>query len=221
MGRYFEADALDAAARVLGRLGYGVEIATTPTCCRAVERHAGVDEPRLRLTTGVAATEAPLALLTLASGCHESLASGLASQPDAPPVHDLFDFLDADRDAAQLQFRAAPPGTCVALHLPCTQRTVLRNGERIVAWLARIGGVVLVPLEGGCCGAAGSHMLLEPARADALRAPLLDGARTAGATTLCSSNVGCRMHLAVGLEARGDAMPLRHPIELLAEHLDD
>jgi glycolate oxidase iron-sulfur subunit len=221
MGRHFESAALDAAARVLARLGYDVEIASTPTCCRAVQRHAGVGEDGVTLATRTGATEAPIALLTLASGCHESLAMGLAAQADAPPVRDLFDFLDGDAPSPRLRFRAARPGTRVALHLPCTQRNVLRNGARISTWLARIEGLDLVPLDGGCCGAAGSHMLLEPARAEALRAPLLDVAQTSGATTLCSSNVGCRMHLAVGLETRGVAMPLRHPIELLAEYLDD
>jgi glycolate oxidase iron-sulfur subunit len=220
MGEHFEAGALDAAARVLGRLGYGVDIAHTPSCCRAVQRHAGVADGSLQLAMGAGAAPT-LALLTLASGCHHSLASGLASQADVPPVRDLFDFLDADDGALQLRFRAAQAGTRVALHLPCTQRNGLRNGDRIATWLARIDGLTLVPLDGGCCGAAGSHMLLEPVRADALRAPLLDSAQTSGATTLCSSNVGCRMHLAAGLEARGDRLPLRHPIELLAEHLDD
>lgn len=221
MGRHYEANALEAASRVLRRLGYEVEIAEVPSCCRAVERHAGGGADALALKTRESRAKPPLALLTLASGCHESLASALASRPGAPPVRDLFDFLDADDAARTLRLRAARPGTRVALHLPCTQRNVVRNGDRLVAWLARIDGLQLVPLDGGCCGAAGSHMLLEPERADALRAPLLDAAGSARATTLCSSNVGCRMHLAVGLEARGDAMPLRHPIELLAEHLDD
>lgn len=243
LGEHFEAGALAAAGKVLQRLGYRVEVAQSPSCCRALERHAGVEALALEAPRcgglgdesqppvvdvadgGVAPCDAPavapLALLTLASGCHESLAKGLARQPAAPPVRDLFDFLDADPDAARLRFRAASAGTRVALHLPCTQRNVIRNGARIVEWLSRIDGLELVALDGGCCGAAGSHMLHEPARADALRAPLLDAATTAGATTLCSSNLGCRLHLAAGLEARGSGLPLRHPIELLADHLDD
>jgi glycolate oxidase iron-sulfur subunit len=225
MGEHFDATPARAAARVLEALGYAVEFPSAPGCCGAVHRHAG--EPRRAdalVRDAFAQRDArppPLALLTLASGCHESLAQGCAKLAAAAPVHDLFAFLDAAPGAAALRFRPAPRGTRVALHLPCTQRNVLRNADRIVSWLQRIDGLELTPLGSGCCGAAGSHMLLEPARADAFRAPLLDAVAAVGAATLCSSNVGCRMHLAVGLESRGHAAVLRHPIELLAEHLDD
>jgi glycolate oxidase iron-sulfur subunit len=221
LGRHYEADALDAAARVLARLGYAVEIATTPTCCRAVEQHAGVSPVA---SPGDADARVPndapvLAVLTLSSGCHESLAR--ARGAGSAPVVDLFAFLDADPAAAHLRFRAASADLRVACHLPCTQRNVLRNDGRIAAWLARIDGLALQPLDRGCCGAAGSHMLIAPARAAALRAPVLDAIQAGAATTLCSSNVGCRMHLAAGLEARGATCATRHPIQLLADHLDD
>jgi glycolate oxidase iron-sulfur subunit len=225
MGEHFEAGAVRAAVRVLAALGHDVAIAGSPACCGAVHRHGGDPARADALARSAFAardpSRAPIAMLTLASGCHESLAQGFARIDGAPPVRDLFDFLDADPRAAALRFRPASPGTRVALHLPCTQRNVLRNADRIAAWLGRIPGLEILPLASGCCGAAGSHMLLEPARADAMRLPVLDEVCASGAATLCSSNVGCRMHLAVGLESRSHAVAVRHPIELLAEHLDD
>jgi glycolate oxidase iron-sulfur subunit len=35
-----------------------------------------------------------------------------------------------------------------------------------------------------------------------------------GATELLSANIGCRLHL-----ADGTTIPVRHPVEFLAEHL--
>jgi len=90
---------------------------------------------------------------------------------------------------------------------------VVRNARLIEPLLRTIPGLDLHLLpETGCCGAAGTHMLLQAGRADALRAPLLDAVRASDAATLCTSNIGCRLHLA-------SSVPVRHPIELLAEHL--
>lgn len=225
LGRHYDADTASAAIRLLNRLGFEVHVPHNQTCCGALHRHAGAREAadalaqrnRLAFVT----TIKPIAILTLASGCHESIAQGFALDAASPPVHDLFDFLAADAQFERLRFRAAKTGARVALHLPCTQRNVLRNAAKIAPMLARVPGLEVVALpETGCCGAAGSHMLTEPTRADALRGPLLDAVAASDAATLCTSNVGCRMHLAVGLKTRGLAVPIRHPIELLAEHLE-
>ncbi len=57
-------------------------------------------------------------------------------------------------------------------------------------------------------------MFSEPERAAALRAPLLETLADSGAQELLSANIGCRLHL-----ANASALPVRHPIEFLAEHL--
>jgi glycolate oxidase iron-sulfur subunit len=81
--------------------------------------------------------------------------------------------------------------------------------------LARVPDLDLVELpDTGCCGAAGLHQLTEPDRAARLRAPLFDALAVTGAVELLSANIGCRLHL--GNSAK---IPVRHPIEFLAEHL--
>jgi glycolate oxidase iron-sulfur subunit len=120
---------------------------------------------------------------------------------------------ELDRLGDALRFR--PATRRVALHLPCTQRSVVRSESALRRLLARVPGLDLVELpDTGCCGAAGLHQLAEPARADALRAPLLAALAASGATELLSANIGCRLHLATGT-----IMPVRHPIDFLAEHL--
>jgi glycolate oxidase iron-sulfur subunit len=66
----------------------------------------------------------------------------------------------------------------------------------------------------GCCGAAGMHMLDDPAAAAAYRAPLLEGFERSGARLLLSANLGCRLHLAAAC-----TRPVLHPLEFLAQRL--
>ena len=82
--------------------------------------------------------------------------------------------------------------------------------------LARIPGLQVVELpDTGCCGAAGLHQLTDPDRAAAFRQPLLEALAASGATRLLSANIGCRLHL-----AGGTTLPVVHPIDFLAEHLE-
>jgi glycolate oxidase iron-sulfur subunit len=216
LGEIYEQATVAAAIEVLTRLGWQVDVPPAQTCCGAVQRHAGADPSALVERNRAAFACAPAAILTLASGCHETIAQGLAA---GAPVRDVLDFIGEDVRLDTLPLRSAA-GRRVAFHQPCTQRNLLRNGARVQALLRRIPQLELVPLpDAGCCGAAGSHMLTEPARADALRAPWLDAIDASGAATLASANVGCRLHLAAGLEARAERTLLRHPVEILAEYL--
>jgi glycolate oxidase iron-sulfur subunit len=63
----------------------------------------------------------------------------------------------------------------------------------------------------GCCGAAGTAMVTDPARAARFREPLLAQLRASGATRLLSANIGCRLHL-----ANGTTLPVEHPLAFLA-----
>lgn len=209
------AGAYEGAARAaLVRLfaAAGVELAwpAGQGCCGTAAAHAGdlagataLGEANRRAFRGAAR------VLTLATGCHAALAQGLA--PDVP-VEDALAALD--RLGGSLRFRDAG-GRRVALHLPCSQRAVVRSDVALRRLLARVPGLDLAELpDTGCCGAAGLHQVLEPARALALRAPLDQALAASGATELLSANIGCRLHL-----AGGTTIPVRHPLEFLAEHL--
>jgi glycolate oxidase iron-sulfur subunit len=209
----------EAAVRVLTRLGWDVHVPPSQGCCGALHRHAGAAEGERALAARTAAAFAHpglSAVLVSASGCFDSVQRSLASQV---PVHELLAFVAADAVGADLPVQARPGA--VALHLPCAQASVVGAGAAAARVLGMIPGLELVPLATGhgCCGAAGSHMLLEPERAATLRAPLLEAAEASGAPLLCSGNIGCRLHIQQGLATRGCKMAVRHPIELLAEAL--
>lgn len=220
LGRHIEAAAVAAATRVLQRIGFDVIVPSAQQCCGALHRHAGARAAADALAAANrAAFDGDMPVFTLASGCHESVAMALDTSSGSPRVRSLLAFLAQDARFAALRFR--PRAERIALQLPCTQRNVLRDAHLIAPLLARIPALHVELLsDAGCCGAAGSHMFDEPARAAALRAPLLDTLARGDAATLCSSNVGCRLFLAAGLHERGLAIAVRHPIELLSEQLE-
>lgn len=206
----YEAPARAALLRLLAAAGVEGSIPAGQACCGAAARHAGAPDQAagLAATNQLAFAGAPV-VLCLASGCQETLSDSLQT---LAPVDDALSFLAGRADA--LRFRDAG-GRRVALHLPCTQRAVIRSAPALRALLARVPGLDLVEApDTGCCGAAGLHAIEHPARADALAAPLLDWLAHCGATELLSANIGCRLHL-----ARAAGLPVRHPLELLAEHL--
>lgn len=212
VARRYDAPAHAALARLCAAAGV---IATTPsaqTCCGTLHAHAGNAAQGQRLAArNRAAFASGVPVLSSATGCHEAIAHALEGHA---PVRDAAQFLL--EHAQHLRFR--PAGARVALHLPCTQRAVVQSDRALRALLARIPDLELVELpDTGCCGAAGTHMLDQPARAASLRQPLLDAFVASGATVLLSANVGCRLHLLAG----GAKLVVRHPLEFLAEHLAD
>ncbi len=227
LGPHHDAAAARAAIRLLTRLGWEVDVPAHQGCCGALHRHAGAAEEfdllarRNQAAFDTAGTASPYAaILSLASGCHESIAQALGGE--TPPVREALAFIAQDEQVARLPWRRTEAAQRIALHLPCTQRNVTRSDAVLTALLARVPGIDVAALTAtGCCGAAGSHMLTEPTRAAALREPWLDAIARSRAATLCSANVGCRLHLGAGIEQRGIEVATRHPLELLAEHLDD
>ncbi len=190
----------------------GVELAEPDGqgCCGMAAVHAG---DRVGADTLAAANRAAFAgsgtVVCLSSGCVGQLRASLAG---AAEVSDALVMLDAL--GARLDFRDGG-GATIALHLPCTQRGSTASVTALRRLLARVPGLRVVELpDTGCCGAAGLHMLEEPARAAALRGPLVAAFARSRADQLLSANIGCRLHLGNAIAA-----PVRHPVDFLAEHL--
>ena len=206
----YEAPTRLALLKLLRAAGVEASIAPGQGCCGAAARHAGESAAATSLArANRAAFSEGGQVLCLASGCQETLA---ASLQDVAPVRDALAFLEAH--AARLRFRHAG-GRRVALHIPCTQSTLTGTAAALRRLLAHVPGVDLLEFpDTGCCGAAGLHQFEEPSRAADLRAPMLRLLANCGALELLSSNIGCRLHIA---QAAG--IPVRHPIDFLAEHL--
>ena len=201
----------DAVAGLCRGLGYRVRTLVDQTCCGSLHAHAGdTAHARTLAARNRDAFAGVDTVLTLASGCHESLAAALDG---GARVQDAVAFLERHADALRLR----PRHERVALHLPCTQRNVVGSVPALRRLLARVPGLTLIELDAGygCCGAAGTQMLTEPERAADYREPLLRQFAASGATQLLSANIGCRLHLGAAL-----AVPVVHPLAFLAQCLD-
>lgn len=210
----YEAGVRDALARCCHALGIELDAPAGQACCGTLHAHGGdIDGAKRLAARNRDAFAASATVLTLASGCHDAVAQALSG----PRVVDAIAFL-ADRMAQSPDaLRWRPTTARVALHLPCTQRSVVRSAPALRRLLAAVPGLEVLELDGGygCCGAAGLQMLDDPARAAEFREPLLRQLESSGATRLLSANIGCRLHL-----ANGTPVPVQHPLEFLAELLE-
>ncbi len=210
VARSYEAPLHTAISRLGAAIGLTITTPTGQTCCGNLHAHAGAAEQAAALAAeNRQAFVGVSTVLSLASGCQDALADSLRGQTI---VRDAIDAIAEGAD--RLQFTARPER--IALHLPCTQRNVVRSDGALRALLAQVPQLDTVVLDAGfgCCGAAGTQMLTDPARAARFRQPLLDQFAASGATRLLSANIGCRLHLANSI-----ALPVQHPLEFLSECL--
>jgi glycolate oxidase iron-sulfur subunit len=208
----YEAALRAALARLCDAIGVAVVAPAAQACCGSLHAHAGNTGAARRLAArNRGAFAGADAVLTLASGCHETVATALAG---LAPTADAITFISAHGD--RLRWRECRER--VALHLPCTQRHSPASVLALRRMLARVPGLDVIELDAGfgCCGAAGTHMLTEPMRADAYRRPLLAQFEASAATRLLSANIGCRLHF-----ANATGREVLHPLEFLAGLLDD
>jgi glycolate oxidase iron-sulfur subunit len=217
MGPVFEAENLRAAIRVLNAWGYDVSIPENQGCCGAMHQHGGAMARGQAMAADVEAAFQPLALdavVGVSSGCMAQLKEHTGLR-----VFELSDFLLRHLPTPPPELRRVE--RTVAVHLPCTQRNVLRSEDSAMRLLRLIPGLSVVQLPGNdrCCGAAGTHMLTHPEQADALRAPKIEAFRALGADVLVSTNIGCAMHLGAGLRETERSAEVTHPVRLLAEAL--
>ena len=76
--------------------------------------------------------------------------------------------------------------------------------------------MVELPESAWCCGSAGVYALTQPAQAEALLHRKVDNVRRTGAAVLATANPGCHLQIERGLRDASVAMPVFHPVSLLA-----
>lgn len=206
-----------AAVTLLQAAGYRVH-RLPAFCCGAMDLHGGDMDAADRLAERVRESWAQAGatrLVTVTPGCLGTLRRALPDVSVTDPVTLLAERMD------RLSFR--PLERRVALHLPCTQLNVARSESALQELLGKVPSldVAVVPRPPHCCGAAGAHMLEFPERAARLRDGVLGQIATLAPQQLLSSNIGCRLHLAAGMDAHGTHWPHMHPLTLLAQQLEN
>lgn len=211
-----DAEAQQAAITLLRATGY--RVTELPAfCCGAMDLHGGDADRAEQAARQVRANWEKAGadhLVSVTPGCIGTLRRAI---PDADVI-DPVTLLAARAD--RLSFR--PLQERVAVHLPCTQSNVARSDAALLKLLQRIPGLdaKALPRPPHCCGAAGTHMLEFRERAARLRNETLRQAATLAPQRLLSSNIGCRLHLAAGMDDAAQSWPHQHPLTLLAQQLE-
>lgn len=215
-GAIAQGSAITAALRVFDALGLRVRVRAQAGCCGALLRHQGfpTEADVLRASWRRQASDPPL--VGLASACVAELAEDPGNRGG---VVEICDYLARRTDLTPDRFQ--PARLRVAVHEPCSQRNQLGGADAVYALLGRIPGLALEPLAGNaaCCGAGGVYMLERPEMASALLADKLAALSAGAPEVLVTTNPGCALHLRGGLLASGIAVPVRHPVELVAQCL--
>ena len=219
---------LQAAVDVLTAYGFQVEIPKQQGCCGAVSSHNGdLDGANKCMEKNLSAFSGDAPIVYVATGCGAHMQSY---------------FLDNDVDNSSAQFKTRLFEICdflndyqfpqdskiqplekkVALHLPCSQRNVLKNIKSSREMLEMIPGMEIVELHSNdtCCGAAGTYMLNHPDVAAELLQLKLNDIKELNPDLVASANIGCALHMQAGLLGEKSAVQVKHPIEILAQQIE-
>lgn len=217
-----QAAALQSALQLLQLTGFDVLIPERAVCCGALARHDG----DLRQADEMAAVHRETfkgqvdGIVSIASGCGVVLDETSAGSEFFH--YDVCRFLVEQGGLTVEQFRPLP--ATILVHVPCTVANVYRGRDWAPALLKLIPrlNVITINDPGTCCGSAGDYMLRYPETAATLRAPIIEETaarteRTGAAVALVTSNIGCALHLAIGLQEAGSNLPVLHPVQILAQ----
>jgi glycolate dehydrogenase iron-sulfur subunit len=225
--REFFPDVNAATARVLAAEGCDVHIPASQGCCGALMLHSGLDEDAAvaarRLIDAFDASQLDHIVVN-AAGCGSAMKEyGDLLRNDPAYAEPAREFAAKCIDVSELLAELEPRAKRTALpwkvayhdacHLQHAQR--VKTAPRQV--LATIPGLEVKEIGEPevCCGSAGVYNLLETDAAEALRDRKVRHLLATGCDVLVSSNPGCLMQLASGLEAAGRPMKVLHFVELL------
>jgi glycolate oxidase iron-sulfur subunit len=216
----WQRDVHRAAALVLRATGARVGVpGRGADCCGALHTHAGRRDEAERLARRAIASmpgDAPIAVDSAGCGAALKEYGKLLGTPEAVA------FSNRVRDVTELVVeRGVPPlrtvpGTTVVVQDPCHLRHVQKMHGPVRTALRAAYDLAEPDDEGLCCGAGGTYSIAQPELSTAIRDRKVEALRRAASGrrfVVASANPGCAMHLAAA------GLPVKHPVELLAEAL--
>ncbi len=231
VARLADAVTINSAIYVLNRLGYKVHVPSAQTCCGAIHQHGGdvvMGALLTRQNLQVFETLNIHTIITTASGCGVQLKEGNVGQTNMASEHndetgftltitDVSRFLVTAEGWDDVEIASLP---CqVAVHDPCSLSNVLHGQSYPYILLARIPSLRISSLAGNdqCCGAAGTYFFDQPEMASKLQADKLSAVKQSKARYIATSNIGCSMYIASGLQTTD--VEVLHPVTLLARQM--
>lgn len=213
-----------SAILLLNHLGFTVHVPRSQTCCGALYQHSGRPAKAEKLIQQNKQAFAGLniiAIINTASGCGAHLTESCTqdqAENFCAPIIDINQFL-VGQDWDEVKVTALPKK--VVVHEPCTMRNVLRAASYPYRLLRHIPAIEMRELAGNdrCCGAAGTYFIDQPEIAESLLNDKMKALAETDANYLVTSNIGCLLHFASGLNARGKKIEVLHPVTLLARQI--
>ena len=214
MGDLANAPAVKALLKCCTALGIQAHVLPAGLCCGALAQHSGHSHSaEHQQGTLASAVDNSKPLLLLDSACASQLRDSGWKQ-----VEEACHFLNRQNWA---QPRLRTDSQRVLIHQPCSHRNGLRENDAARTLLSRVEGLELHDIQDPlCCGAAGTHMLQHPQRAERLRQSKVDSCHALQPKTLVTTNIGCALHLAAGLHESAPLTNVCHPVELIARCLE-
>ncbi len=219
---------LQATVDVLSAYGFQVEIPKQQGCCGAVSAHNGdIDGANKCMEKNLTAFAGETPIVYVATGCgahmqdYSLTEDGLELTKDfTSRLFEICEFLANHQLPEGIKIKPLP--IKVALHIPCSQRNVLKDLKSPKTILEMIPEITIVdiPSNDTCCGAAGTYMLSHPDVAQKLLKIKLEDIDGIKPDMVASSNIGCALHMQAGLLGKDSTIQVKHPIEILALQLE-
>jgi glycolate oxidase iron-sulfur subunit len=216
-------------ARVLAAEGFEVHVPRLPRCCGALPMHAGADEEARSLAKAtIEQLERYETVVVNAAGCGSAMKDyGHVLRDEPAWANRAKEFSAKVRDANEFLVEAGPRAQRrpvpmkIAYHDAChlAHAQGIRNPPREL--LRAIPELELVePREWEiCCGSAGIYNLVKPEPAAELGERKARNLLDTGAEAVAAANPGCALQITAHTERLGTALPVLHPMELLARSI--
>ena len=218
------------AVELLAAAGAAVIVPRSQNCCGAIHHHNGewdraMEFARRNVDAFVPRDRPAVDLIaTNIAGCGAMLKDYDHLLRDDPEYAGRAKvFATKVRDISEVLVEVGPPemrhpvNATVTYHDACH----LAHAQKVTAaprkLLAGVPGLRVVPLAESdmCCGAAGTYNLTQPEMSSQLAGRKLGHIAATGAQVCATGNVGCAMQIQSEAAARGQALTVVHPVELL------
>ena len=229
--RVFFSNVNDATARVLAAEGCEVVIPQTQQCCGALAEHAGEEKDAMefarRLIDAFDASQVDTIVIN-AAGCGSAMKRyGHLLRNDPAYAARAKAFAAKCRDISEVLAELEPraPRGAVRLKAAYHDACHLQHAQGVRAQprqlLRAIPGVEVREIGESeiCCGSAGIYNLLEPGPATELRDRKVRNILKTDAEAIVSSNPGCLLQIATGLDAAGRPLRIMHLVEVLDQSI--
>ncbi|MDQ3258394.1 MAG: glycolate oxidase subunit GlcF [Acidobacteriota bacterium] len=225
--RVFFSEVNQATARVLAAEGCEVVVPREQACCGALMVHAGQEELALafarRLIDTFEQAEVDSVVIN-AAGCGSTMKEyGHLLRDDPAYAERAKAFAAKCRDVSEILVELGPraPRHPVRLRVAYHDACHLQHAQGVRAEprevLKTIPGLVVleVPEAAICCGSAGIYNIVEPEAARELGERKVRNVLETDPQAVISSNPGCLLQIASGLERAGHPLPTLHMVEIL------